>query len=669
MNYDEYLKSVKMLNLWAKAYYSDDAPLVSDAVYDELYHKVLDFEKNNPLLVEPSSPTRRIGDAISEGFSKSEHLAKMWSMEDIFNETELKEWLERNFKQSLSMYIEPKFDGASLNLLYENGKLIKAATRGDGAVGEDVTNNALVIAGIPHEISYKGLIEIRGEVVITKADFEKINAELLANGAKPLANPRNAAAGSLRQLDSAVARSRHLRFYPWDAGQNSLKDDFGYNTHKEIMDFIRSLGFLRDDFCVVCTGFDEIMKAYKKLLALRESKEMLMDGMVVRTNELKYEAAMGYTVKFPRFMVAFKFPALELSTTLLGISWQVGRTGAITPVGLLKSVNIDGAMVSNATLHNADEIARLNLSIGDVVKIVRSGDVIPKITGIFEKKSNEKIKPPSSCPCCGGELFSDGAILKCQNLECKARVLNSLIYFASKKCMNIDGLGTAIITLLYELGKIKNIIDIYRLEAQDFATLEGFKDKKIANILNSIEASKTPTLARFIASLGIELIGEVAAKKIAQKFGDKWLELDYDELLALDGFGENMAKSYLEFMRVNVLKVRELLSFITPIIDEKKLENSALENKSVVITGTLNAPREAIKERLERLGAKVTSSISAKTDFLLCGQNAGSKLEKAQQLGVKIVDISWLESLENSENSSSENSSPKNSDLFSESLF
>ena len=654
MSQKEYLEAIATLKKWAKAYYTDDAPLATDAEYDELYHRILEFEEQNPLLISPDSPSIKVGGEVLESFEKSAHIAPMWSMEDIFNSSELKEWLERGSKADLELFVEPKFDGASLNLLYEDGKLIKAATRGDGKIGENVTHNAKVIASIPQQIAYKSRIEIRGEVVITKADFEKVNKSLLEAGLKPLANPRNAAAGSLRQLDSSVARSRRLRFYPWGVGENSLENEFNYTTHSQIMEFVRSLGFLRDDFCKLCVGFDEIQKAYKELLNAREQKEMLMDGMVVRVNNLNLAQNMGYTVKFPRFMVAYKFPPLELATRLKDVIWQVGRTGAITPVGVLEPVNIDGAMVSNATLHNAGEIKRLGLKIGDTISIIRSGDVIPKITGSLRrgeinKEISKDITPPRVCPCCGSELFSDGAILKCQNLECKERELGLLIYFASKKCMDIDGLGSAIITLLYESGRLRNIADIYRLDESSFAGLEGFKERKINNILSSIQKSKTPTLERFITSLGCELIGEVAARKIARAFGAAWLSASYDELIALDGFGENMAQSFLEFVRVNESKVRELLTFIQPVLPEAlDTKGAALNGKSVVITGTLKSPREAIKARLEALGAKVSSAVSARTDFLLAGEAAGSKLAKANELGVKIVDEEWLEGLENS---------------------
>ena len=349
-------------------------------------------------------------------------------------------------------------------------------------------------------------------------------------------------------------------------------------------------------------------------------------------------------------MVAYKFPPLEKTTRLKSVIWQVGRTGVITPVAVVEPVNIDGATVKNATLHNFDEITRLNLMNNDIVTIIRSGDVIPKLTSVYKDRRDGTQTPiikPQICPECASELFDDGAILKCQNLSCKARVLNSLIYFASKKCMNIDGLGEAIISLLFQNGKIKQIADIYKLNEDDFVGLEGFKDKKISNLLNAINASKSPNLDKFIASLGCELIGEVAAKKIAQIYPDSWLNLSYDELINLDGFGEAMAKSYSEFIALNKEKIIQILSFVSPKIpiQSPKNTNSPFFGKSFVITGTLSKSRDEFKLELENLGAKVNSSVSKNTDFLLCGQDAGSKLQKAKELGVKVLSESEFESL------------------------
>ncbi len=642
MNEKQYQNAIKILNEWAHAYYTLDKPIASDAEYDELYRQILNYEAKNPLLIASNSPSRRVGAEILKGFEKMAHIKALWSMEDIFDQNELKEWLERGNKQNLELYIEPKFDGASLNLLYENGQLFSAITRGDGKIGENVTQNARTITSIPLTIPYKERIEIRGEVLITKSDFNAINQELTKQGKQTLANPRNAAAGSLRQLDSAITRSRRLKFYPWGVGENNLK----FTKHNQIMEFIHSLGFLQDEFCVLCVGLENAQNAYNELLRRRESASILMDGMVLRLNDISQEEKFGYTVKFPRFMVAYKFPALEKSTIILDVVWQVGRTGALTPKAICQSVNIDGANVQHATLHNYDEICRLGVKIGDVVSIIRSGDVIPKITGVLRPGREQKeIIKPKFCPQCASELFDDGAILKCQNLACKARVLNNMIYFANKKCMNIDGLSSATIRLFYELGLIKNISDLYRLKQSDLENLEGFKDKKITNLLNAIAASKTPSLERFIASLGIELIGEVAAKKIAQHQKQNWRNASYDELISIDGFGQNMAKSYLEFMRINREKIDELLSFITPKIQTQIPQTSQISNKTFVLTGTLSAPRQSFKERIEALGGRVSSAISSNTDFLLCGQNAGSKLNKAKELGVEILNEAQFNAL------------------------
>lgn len=636
MSEAEYLKAVETLNIWAKAYYTQDNPLATDIEYDVLYKKVETFENEFPDLKVSYSPTNRVGDAVSEGFEKINHKAKMWSMEDIFDDNELLAWLERGEKAGLEFFVEPKFDGASLNLTYENGVLISAGTRGNGETGENVTQNAKVINSIPLQIDYKEKIEIRGEVVIAKSDFDALNDERANSGENLFANPRNAAAGSLRQLDSAVVKSRHLKFFPWGVGENSLN----FKKHSEIMEFVRNLGFLKDDFVRVCASLADLRKAYVDLHEMRERKDILMDGMVIRINELTKCENMGYTIKFPRFMVAYKFPPVEKATKLIDINLQVGRTGVITPVGVLEPVNIDGATVRNATLHNFDEIARLGLMKGDIVSIIRSGDVIPKITGVFGARRNGSetpIKRPEFCPVCGSRLLVEDIFIRCQNLACKARIVNSLIYFCSKKCMNIDGLGEAIINTLFEKGKIVNISDIYTLKADDLEGLEGFKDKKIANLLASIENSRISPLYRFITALGIEHIGEVAARKIAEIFGENWLNASFDEILKIDGFGEAMAKSFVGFCEINREKIENLLSFLHLSAQKTEISQNVFTKKTVVITGTLSISRDEMKEKLIKMGANVTNSVSKKTDFVLFGKDAGSKLEKAKTLGVKAI--------------------------------
>ena len=625
-----------MLNAWAKAYYTDDAPIATDEEYDELYHKVLDFERTNPGDISMFSPTKRVGGEVSEGFAKARHGARMWSMEDIFSFDELLAWLKRGDKERLEFALQPKFDGASLNLLYENGALVRAITRGDGITGEDVTSNAKVIKNIPLQIAYSGRIEIRGEVVIAKNDFDEINFARAQKGEPQLSNPRNAAAGSLRQLDSAVTASRRLRFKPWGYGEQNL----GLETYSQMMDFIYSQGFEREEFFKICRSAWQIEEAYKQLVAQRDSKPFMMDGLVVRVQSIAASEELGYTEKFPKFMVAYKFPAIEKTTRLLDVVFQVGRSGVVTPVGVLESVNIDGATIKSATLHNFDEIERLGVQKGDFISIIRSGDVIPKITGVFKQRrdgSQTPIERPCECPVCGSMLLDEGVFVKCQNLECKARVINSLIHFASKKCLNIDGLGDAIVNQLFEAGLVAKISDIYELTAQDLARLEGFKDKKIANLLGAIEASRTPALHSFIASLGIEHIGEVAAKKIAQIYPQNWRELSFGEVAAIEGFGEAMAESYAEFMQVNRQNLDEILRFVSPVAQIYEAKQSAISGKTFVITGTLSKGRDEFKRVLEANGAKVSGSVSKKTDFVLYGDEAGSKLDKARELGVKAI--------------------------------
>lgn len=636
MDKKEYLKSVDLLNLWAKAYYEDDAPIATDEEYDELYHRVLEFERANPSEISMFSPTKRVGGELSEGFVKADHIERMWSMEDIFDEAELVAWLNRGDKLGQKFVIQPKFDGASLNLLYENGELKRAITRGNGITGEDVTTNAKVIKNIPTTIAYSGKIEIRGEVVISKSDFDEINLARMQRGETQLANPRNAASGSLRQLDSKITASRRLQFRPWGYGAQNL----GLKNYSEIMEFIYSLGFDREEFFKICLNLEDIKTAYGELLNLREIKPFMMDGMVVRVDSVAFSNELGYTEKFPKFMVAYKFPAIEKTTRLVDVVLQVGRSGVVTPVGVLDEVNIDGVKVKSATLHNFDEIKRLGVMKGDFISIIRSGDVIPKITGVFKERRNGSETPielPHNCPVCGTMLLDEGVFIKCQNLECKARVINSLIHYASKRCLNIDGLGEAIVNQLFEAGFVNKIADIYRLGANELSSLEGFKDKKISNLLNAIDIARTPNLHSFITGLGIEHIGEVAAKKIARQFGDKWLELSYEELMSIDGFGDAMAESYVEFMQVNRENLAELLNFVTPKFEKFEVKQSDISGKTFVITGTLSKGRDEFKAILEAHGAKVSGSVSKKTDFVLAGSEAGSKLDKARELGVRVI--------------------------------
>ncbi|MFV0562119.1 NAD-dependent DNA ligase LigA [Malaciobacter mytili] len=636
MTKEEYEQNIQTLIKWAHAYYVEDNPIASDEEYDKLARICLAYEQTYPEFSHANSPNKRVGGVILEGFEKASHLSRMWSQEDVFNTQELIDWINRAKKvnEKLEFYCEPKFDGASLNLIYENGLLKQAITRGDGSIGEDVTNNVKTIHSIPLEIKEKSLIEIRGEVVIKKADFDKINEQRAKNNEPLFANPRNAAAGSLRQLDPNITAKRKLFFNVWGVGQNSL----GFKNNSEMMNYIYSLGFVKPPLQKVCKNVEEIEELYHKIIASRNSIEMMLDGMVIKIDDLETQEELGYTVKFPRFSCAYKFPAVEKTTKVKDIILQVGRTGVITPVALVEPTLIDGSTVERASLHNFDEIARLDLRINDEVIIIKSGDIIPKITKVFFYRrdgSQKEVLRPTTCPKCESELLDEGTLIKCQNLDCPSIVTNSIIYFASKNCMNIDGLGIKIVELLVEKRKIYDILDLYSLKYEDLVDLEGFKDKKINNLLNAIENTKGSQLYRVINALGIEHIGEVASKQICLEFGLDVINVDIDSLLDLDGIGEQMANSFVEFMRVNHHIVTKLFEIINPKVEEKvQISENAFKGKTVVLTGTMSVSRGEIKKKLENLGAKVSSSVSKKTDFVIYGEEAGSKYDKAVSLGV-----------------------------------
>jgi DNA ligase (NAD+) len=636
MDKNEYKSKVELLKKYAYEYYVLNNPSVTDEEYDRLYHEILEYEKNNPKEIDPSSPTQKVGYKIVDNFKKAKHLSKMWSMQDIFDENELISWINKTQKLATfdKYYIEPKFDGASLNLIYENGTLKQAITRGDGEIGEDVTNNAIVIKSIPQKIDHTELIEIRGEVVIKKKEFEKLNQERLRQSKETFSNPRNAAAGSLRQLNNKITAQRKLEFYPWGVGVNSLK----YQSYYELMDYIYSLGFNTPPNRALVKSKDEIMNRYKEFINKRDKYEMMLDGMVIKVDNISLHNRLGYTIKYPKWMVAFKFPAIEKRTIIKDIVLQVGRTGVITPVAIVEPVNIEGATITKASLHNFDEIERMDIRIGDEVIIIRSGDVIPKITKVTAHYSNKKPTRPTKCPKCKSELLDEGALIKCQNLSCPARIINSIIYFASKNCMNIEGLGNKIVELFVKKGIIKDIVDIYYLQAKQLLQLEGFKEKKVNNILNSIQKSKGAECWRFINSLGIEHIGEVASKKLCDKFGIEFLDITKDEIVEIDGFGEEMAQSLLEFIRVNRDKIVKLKNIITPQNPTiNKTKETPFYNKTIVLTGTMSKPRDKIKNILEKLGAKVSNSVSKKSDFVIYGENAGSKYKKALSLGINLI--------------------------------
>ena len=673
ITHDEYLQKVALLKKMAYHYYTLDEPIASDDEYDKLYAEIVAFESANPAQITPDSPTQKVGDEVLAKFEKSTHIERMWSLEDIFNKDELHAWIERIYKNIKSLSIEnprfidkmanlkfmcdAKFDGASMNLLYENGALVSAATRGDGSVGEQVLHNAKAISSIPQHIAHKGKIEIRGEVVIEKADFEAINESRLQNGESIFANPRNAAAGSLRNLDANITRRRKLTFIPWGFGfisQPIILSNSEVSKNEDSSFFaqlsaIKLLGFKDSHLCKICANIDEIEDFYQHLIAQRDKYPIMLDGMVIRVDDLEVQNALGYTIKNPRFAVAYKFPAIEKTTRIQSITFQVGRSGVITPVAELMPVNIEGANITRATLHNFDEIAKKDIRVGDFVLIIRSGDVIPKIIKpILERRSGSEIRieKPKFCPVCGSELLVEDILIKCQNLNCKARVINSIIYFCSKQAMNIIGMGDKIVEFLFENGIISGILDIYALNHAHLVGKEGFGDKKIDNLLNAIESSKNAPLSNVINALGIEHIGWGTSKKLAQIFGMRIFSAKREELLEIDGIGEEMAESIVLFMQTNAEFIAKLLAIIKPTMPSLERESSGkveqFSGEIIVLTGTMSKSRDEIAAELEAMGAKITNSVSKKTTMVIFGENAGSKLEKAQELGIKTISEAEL---------------------------
>lgn len=639
MTKEQYKQQIEILKKYAYAYYVLDDPIATDEEYDTLYRTIEVFEKQNPLHVDEYSPTKRVGGVIRDGFSKATHRAQMWSMEDIFDKDGLKTWFERIHKNvdGAEFFCEPKFDGASLNLLYDGGRLVQAITRGDGKIGEDVTENVKTIHSVPLEIEYKNFIEIRGEIVIKMEDFEIINNQRLTEGEALFANPRNAAAGSLRQLDSSVTAKRRLVFQPWGIGENSLN----HIKLSEKMDFIYSLGFLKPPMQKACNSIDEIEDFYKLIVSKRDEIEMMMDGMVIKVDAIELQEDLGYTVKYPKWMCAYKFPAVERITRINDVTFQVGRTGVITPVAEVEAVDIDGVVVERATLHNFDEIERKDIKIGDFVIIIRSGDVIPKIIKVIEDRrdgSEIEILRATKCPTCKSELLDEGALIKCQNLECSDRVVNSIIHYASKKALNIDGLGEKIVEQLHVAHLVKSVVDLYSLSFEELLKLEGFKEKKAQNLLDAIAKSKGVSLDKFIYGLGIEHIGEVAANTLALNFGYDWVNKSAEDIIALEGFGKEMSESLEEYIRVNKQNIEELRQVAEPKeIKKKETIDSLFSQKTVVITGAMSQSRTDVKKLLEKHGAKVTGSVSKKTDFVIYGEDAGSKYDKAIAIGVETM--------------------------------
>ncbi|OPX27148.1 MAG: DNA ligase (NAD(+)) LigA [Campylobacteraceae bacterium 4484_166] len=635
MTKEQYKASVKQLIKWADDYYKYDDLSATDDEYDKLNRLIVEYEKRYPQDIDPNSPTLKVGAGVLEKFEKSSHITPMWSQEDIFDDDELDRWIQRAFKivGHSDFICEPKYDGVSLNLIYKDGKLFKAITRGDGKTGEDVTNNAKTILSIPQTINHDKTIEIRGEVVIKNSDFHLLNIQREKDGKQLFANPRNCAAGSLKQLDSSITSKRKLYFVAWGVGHNSLKMD----KISDIFKFLYTLGFKEAPIKKVCKNKNDIIEFYNKMIKIKDNIDIGLDGMVIKYDDIKHHTALGWTVKYPKWSCAYKFPAVEKTTKLNGILLQVGRTGVITPVAILEPVLIDGSTVAKASLHNFKQIEKLGLKIGDSVVVHKSGDIIPKVIKVLQDRRTgveENIIKPKFCPTCDKLLLQEDILLKCQNLNCKDRLQNSIIHFASKNCANIQGLGSNIVKTLIKQGVIKDILDIYNITYDKLVGIETFKDKKINNLLEAIENSKNMPLDRFINSLSIEHIGEVASLTIAKKFSLGFVNVSKDDIVAIDGFGDEIANSLVEFLEINRSFIAKLINTIKPKeLKIKEIKNNIFKDKRVVLTGTMPVNRSVIKKNLENLGAKIGSSISSNTHFLIYGQNSGSKLAKAKTEG------------------------------------
>lgn len=649
----------KLINIHSHNYHTLDSPTIQDQEYDALFNELLDLEANYPKFKYPYSPSQRVGSKPLEGFKKVEHLAPMLSLDNAFNSDDMNDFNKRILdrltgKKIISYSCEPKLDGIAVNLLYVKGRLDKATTRGDGKIGEDITHNIKTINSIPLSLiennsNFPNIIEIRGEVFIEKKDFDTNNKKAIKLGEKTFANPRNAAAGSLRQLDPAIAASRPLKFFAHgigfiDKGNFELPD-----SQSDTLKLYKSWGLPINPLSEVVSNIEGCEDYFKKISNKRENLPYEIDGVVFKVNGLKDQITLGQVSRAPRWAIARKFPA-EIGTTYVKkISFQVGRVGSITPVAEFDPVNIGGVVVSHASIHNFDEIERLDVREGDTVRVKRAGDVIPQIISVDlsqRKKSSSEVIPPNVCPSCNGNLIKpEGeAILRCmQGLSCPAQRCESLIHFVSRNALNIDGLGERIIDLLVERGLVTNFADLFRLKKEDLLNLEGFREKSATNLINSIDSSRETTLARFIYSLGIREVGEATALNLALNFNNiaNFLGATEDDLLEINDIGPVASKFILEFLsfKGNMDLIEDLLQLgVNP--QEIRIENNnPFSSKSVVITGSFTSiARSQLKEELIRVGARVASSVSAKTDFLVVGENPGSKLKKANELEIDILE-------------------------------
>ena len=661
----EYLAQVELLNHHAQQYYVLDDPEISDAEYDTAYRSLLDYESKHPDAVASDSPTQRVADQPLSHFDSVQHVKPMLSLGNVFSEEELNAFDERINKilseesgdsGKIFYAAEPKLDGLAVSVRYEHGLLTQAATRGDGQKGENITANVKTMPSVPLKLKTENppeVLEVRGEVVMMRKGFDAYNAWAEKNDEKVFANPRNAAAGSLRQLDPRKTAQRPLSFFAYSVGDVSA--GFEFDKHSDIMAVLKTLGFQINHLNQVVSGVAGCMAFYQKVGQLRSSLDFDIDGVVYKVDDLSQQDILGFVTKAPRWATAHKFPAEEATTVIENIDVQVGRTGSITPVARLEAVTVGGVSITNATLHNEDEIRRKDVRVGDTVFVRRAGDVIPEVIKVVRSKRPDDSVPfdmPTQCPVCDSQLFKgEGeAVLRCLNgLNCDAQRKESIKHFASRKGMDIDGLGDRLVEQLVDAGLIKTPADLYHLKEAQVSGLERMAQKSAQNLLAGIEQSKQNTLPRFIYSLGIREVGEATALTLANAFKnmEALTAADQDTLVALPDVGEIVAARILHyFKQENNLKVIDQLLSAGITWPDIKVVDAAellLQGQTVVLTGKLSQmTRSEAKQALQALGAKVTGSVSAKTDLLVAGENAGSKLAKAQDLGVKVVDEQWL---------------------------
>lgn len=655
MNFEQAKKRAEelrpLLQYYTKKYF-DDEQVVSDYEYDMLMRELKQIEKEYPELITEDSPTQRVGTgAIKKGFEKVTHEVPLQSLQDVFTFEEVEEFDQRmqkaaiEFSRPLDYVVETKIDGLSSAIEYRNGKLYRGATRGNGIVGEDVTQNISTIKHVPKELKEPISITVRGEVFIGKTDFDKLNEDRLLEEQEQFANARNAAAGSLRQLDSKITASRPLDIYVFNVQKC---DDITFKTHYESLLYLERLGFNVNPVKILCKNMQEVRDAINKIGEMRNDLDFGIDGAVVKVNDLELREKVGATYKTPRWAVAYKYPPEKKETLLKDIVCQVGRTGAITPMAILDPVYVAGSKISKTTLHNEDYIKQNDIRIGDRVIIQKAGDVIPEVVGVNKDKRDgtEKIfEMPRICPVCGAEAVREEgeAVVRCIGIECPAKLYRSIIHFASKDAMDIDGLGEAIIGELIERKLISNIADIYKLTIDDVASLKKNGKKFAQNLINAIEESKKRDLYRVINSLGIRHVGVKLAKTLARYFKDmdKLIVATYEELRMIDDVGEITADTIYEFFRqeqtidlINKLKQAN----VNMKAESQENENGKFAGKTFVLTGSLeHYSREEASEIIEKMGGKTSSSVSKKTDYVLAGEDAGSKLKKAQELGITII--------------------------------